>query len=442
VLSFYSLVPVFVQCIFFHVLKPQSKPQGDVDGCSKRRTRYIFNKMASKKRVTEPQTSVHPSQHKCLEHQVSSRHSEMSNNEVHVGDKDECREFGTKHKIFSAVREFVAHSNPIDVEAMIRKSITGTELSKRSRFRLSLVSDFSDAESAYESKIENEDGQFRLSFVSDLSDASGLSGIENYETNNVDDSSNDAQQEHSDTTCQVRYPFIAAFPDGSALNDYRREEQLLSDGINSTTSHPQPASSSFLPIELTSVQSIPHLRLSFMKSSYLSDHFSDRSVFSADFTVTGLFLDDASHTPDNVYQHCTHDSLVMSTYDSLPPPASVEVPEDDSVVTFSSQKLEDDSAVGICGPPLSSDDSATFNFHTKNARHDSSEQHPRRSASKAFLEAMVSMFKRSNGHRDECDLVVDLHDECSKKSEDGCIVKCRNARGFAFDFSAWEKRRK
>jgi len=416
-------------------------PQGDIEGSSKRITGNIFNMMASKKRVTEPQASAHPSQHMCLEHQVSSRHRGKSNSEVHVGDKDECKEFGTKHKLFSAVREFVAHSHPVDVEAMICKNITGPELSKRSQFRLSLVSDFSDAETAYESKIENEEGQFRLSFVSDLSDASGLCGINNFENDNEDGSSNDAQQEHSDSSCQVRYPFIAAFSDGSGLNDHRREEQLPTYGINPTTCHSQQASSSFLPIELTSMKSIPHLRDSYLKSSFLSEHSSERSVFSADFTVTGLFLDDASLTPDNVYRHCTHDSLIMSTNDTLSAPASVEVPEDDSIVTFSSQKLEDDSAIGICGSPLSSDDSATCNVQTKNPRHDSSEQHPRQSASKTLLEAMVAMFKRTNSHRDDCDIVVDLHDECSK-SDNGCIVKCRNSRGFAFDFSAWEKRRK
>lgn len=408
-----------------------------MDVKSKKITSPLFNMMASKMKVTERQTSVQPSQHICQEHQVSVRHSGNKKSEVHEVDKGECRECGKTHRILRSAHYFFSHSNQMNVKAMVCKNITGNGLSKRSQFIPSVDSDFSDAETVCESKIENDEGQFRLSFVSDLSDASGLSGIKNYEINNEDDSSNNAQQENADTACQVRYPFIAALSDGSGLEDHQREERLLSYVMNSTTSQSRQASSRFLPIELTSMQSIPHLKDSYLKSSFLSDYSSERSIFSADFTVTGLFLDDASLIPDNVYQHCTHDGLIMSINDTLLAHASVEGPEDDSIVTFSSQKLEDDSAVGICGSPLSSDDSATYNVHTKDPRHHSSEQHTRRSASKTLLEAMVAMFKRTNSHCDNSDLVVGLHDE-SSKSKDGCVVKCRNSRGFAFDFSAWD----
>jgi len=131
----------------------------------------------------------------------------------------------------------------------------------------------------------------------------------------------------------------------------------------------------------------------------------------------------------------------MSTNGTVPVPVSVEEPEDGSIVTFSSQKLEDGSTVGICRSPLSSDESVTYDIHTKNPRYDSSEQQqqPRRSTSKTLLEAVATMFKRTNSHRSDCDPVVDCSDKRSKNKE-GCVVKRRNSKGFAFDFSAWEKR--
>jgi len=197
-------------------------PHGDMDGSSKRISSYIFNMMASKKSATERQTSVQPSQHICQEHQVSVIHHRKRKTKVHVGDIGEYREYGKPHRVFSAAPDFVAHSDPMDVDGMICKNTTGPWPSQRSQFRISFVSDFSDEETLYESKIENEEGQFRLSFVSDLSEASGLSGMKNYESDNEDDTSNEAQQEHADTACQVRYSFFAAFSDGSALNDHKK----------------------------------------------------------------------------------------------------------------------------------------------------------------------------------------------------------------------------
>eukprot|EP00804_Cyclotella_cryptica_P027166 CCRYP_016087-RB/>CCRYP_016087-RB protein AED:0.24 eAED:0.24 QI:1547/1/1/1/0.90/0.83/12/111/541 len=398
--------------------------QGDEEGSSKRRSSRLFNLMVSKKRVTEQQATLQTSHCIGQEHTGSVRH--RGKRKIKVHDDDNCRSVNRS-------LDFCSHYDAMDIESMICKNINGDGPSQRSQFTLSFVSDFSDAGTLYESKTENEDGQFRLSFVSDLSDASGLSGIRNYDTKKEGDIFNDAQEERSGNACQVSESIIAAFS--------QREKNLRSPAANSTPFHLMQLPSSFLPLELTYMNSYYIERDSYLKSSFLSDDSSERSVFSADFTVTGLFLDDTSLTPNSVNQYCTYDSF-MSTNDTVPLSASYEEAEDDSHATFPSQELEDDSAVGICGSPLSSDDdSSTYNIHTKNSGCGSNVPQPRRSTSKTVVQAVAAMFKGTNSQRSECDLALELYKK-DGNSKNGVVVKDRNSKGFAFDFSAWEKRHK
>eukprot|EP00804_Cyclotella_cryptica_P017317 CCRYP_020290-RA/>CCRYP_020290-RA protein AED:0.02 eAED:0.02 QI:1243/1/1/1/1/1/2/100/308 len=305
-----------------------------------------------------------------------------------------------------------------------------------------------------EASTQDQEGQFRLSFVSDISDASGLSDLENDEIDNEDGTSDDIRQGNHSSARQLRHSIIS--PPLDVSEDYEGEERARAQ-FRRQPFKPHQASSSFLAMEPTAMQRDPYARKSFLKYSFQSANSSKSSVFSEDFTLTGVFLDNGNIHKSDQYENnlrmCrdrTNKYSILSVNKSVSFSGTVEEPDYESFSSLSSELPEDDSTSSICGSVVSSHHSASYVIRTKEPMHESRKQHPRRSSSKTLLKAMAAMFKKAKqtvaeSHGSECELIVDFYNYSNhgkRSEEDGYVVKRRNSKGFAFDFSAWEKRRK
>jgi hypothetical protein len=279
-----------------------------------------------------------------------------------------------------------------------------------------------------------------------------LSGVQNDETDNEEATSDDAQPRDYHAACPLKSSIISAMSDGSVLQDHEDDERAE---FLRPVPKPQQASSSFLPNELTTAQNDPgsdHLQnaVSTESPSFLPAFSSERSLFSADFTVTGLFLDDASLTPHSVNKNKVQEyknengrrkrricrdracnNLFLSANYAVP--VSIEEPDVDSIVS-------------VCGSHVSPVFATSYKIRTKGPRNELRNQKPRRSASNTFVHVVAAIFKKTklnvvDSHRSDCDLIVGFNERRSKSDYD-CVAKARNSKAFACDFSAWEKRQK
>lgn len=393
---------------------------------------HLITVMAPKKRLFTER--VQPSQTMCQEHQIVGGYHHKPTVQVHVFVNDGCKEDYKSRRAVSLAHYSDAHSEPVDVTGMLCKNDTITGHSE-SKFRKILVSHLLDAENTYDSKR-----QCRFSFLSDISNASGLSGIENDETDVEEATACDYRQGDYYEACQLKSSIVSAFSDGGALLNHECDERANS---LRPASNPQQASLSFFPTELTAAQNDPATAT----SSFLPAYSSERSLCSADFTVTGLYLDDASYVDHSVNENKVKEykdengrrkrricrdracnNLFLSANYAVP--VSVQEPDDDSIVS-------------VIGSHVSPVFATSYQIRTKGPNNESWKQNSR-SSSHAVLEVVAAIFKKTKlaavaGHRSEGDLIVGF-DERRNKSKDGCVAKGRNSKVFAYDFSAWEKR--
>ncbi|KAL3777349.1 hypothetical protein HJC23_008855 [Cyclotella cryptica] len=363
----------------------------------------------------------------CHEHQISVRYHQKRTAKVNVIVKGGYEKDYKTRRDVSAAHYLDAHSEAEHFRDMTSQNDEAIG-PLQSEMRRSLASDFLDDQKIHVVKRESRQGRLRLSFISDISYASGFSCVQNDETDSEEDTYDHSRRGDYHSACHLETSTISTLCHESLLDYHKSDEQADSP----RGPKQQQASLSFLPIELTTVQNDPdiyHWRNAVSKSSLRLTDSSEGSVFSDDFTLTGLFLDDASDDPhsanmDNpveckceigprkcrIRRDRASNNLFLSSNYALPVSVSLKGPEDDSIAS-------------VCGSPASSVFATSYQIRTKGSSGELRKQQPRRSPSNALLKLAAAMFKKTKlTHRSDCDLIVGFTDRHSK-SEYDCAAK-------------------